>query len=992
MDLPILCDYVDPGSFKGNKNSFSLFHLNIASLTKHKDELDLILKSLNHEFDFIGISETKLLKQQTIIPKKLDITGYEKYSTPTEADKGGTMLYVKTETNHKERKDLNKICYKSMYLESTFIEVINQKQKNLLVGCIYKHPSMDINEFNDDFMNQLFEKLNKENKEIFLMGDFNIDLMTIDDDPNITNYFDIITSNLFIPHIIYPTRITPTSKTLIDNIFSNLTNFDDAISGNLTISISDHLAQFLIISKKTKTQHLKSNIYKSDYKKFDRENFLSELLNIDWTDITKIQNKDCNESLNIILTKINELTDKYLPIKKLNKQELKKANKPWITNGIINSMLRRDKLYKKYIQAKNLVIKEDYHNKYKTLRNQIVTLGRESKNNYYRCFFTENANDIKNTWRGIREIIDLRGKTKNNLTSLMINKELINNPTKIANEFNNYFSTIAENLQKNIYSKDENFEKYLKNKNNKSIFLTPTDKHEVLETINKIITKKAYGPHSIPFYIFHLIKYNISEILAEIINCMFETGTYCDILKFSKVIPIFKEKGSKLECKNYRPISLLSNMNKIIEKLIYKRLIKFFDINKCIYNNQFGFRTEHSTIHALTSLTEDIRSALDENKIVCGLFIDLQKAFDTVNHKILLKKLEHYGVRGIPNKLLESYLTNRKQSVSINGVTSNNTNINCGVPQGSVLGPLLFLIYINDLNLAIKYCTTRHFADDTNLLIKNSSPKKLKKYLNLDLKSLVKWLKVNKISLNTSKTEFIIFKHPNKKIEYDFKIKIDGKRLNSEKFVKYLGIYLDSQLNWAPHTEILSIKLNRAVGMLKKIRHYVPRNVLHSIYYGIFSSLLSYGAQIWGQSENKYIGRIIKIQNKALRAINFANYNDSVDPLYRASNILKFTDNVKVLNFLNVLDSLKNKLPITLSKTFMPVQEVHSYNTRGVTQRKIAVPRANTQTYGIMSITYQSLQFWNFIVNKFPQEKLFEQSKPKCKTFLKKYFLDTYAT
>ena len=180
--------------------------------------------------------------------------------------------------------------------------------------------------------------------------------------------------------------------------------------------------------------------------------------------------------------------------------------------------------------------------------------------------------------------------------------------------------------------------------------------------------------------------------------------------------------------------------------------------------------------------------------------------------------------------------------------------------------------------------------------------------------------------------------------------------------------------------------------MLKKIRHYVPRNVLHSIYYGIFSSLLSYGAQIWGQSENKYIGRIIKIQNKALRAINFANYNDSVDPLYRESNILKFTDNVKVLNFLHVLDSLKNKLPNTLSKTFMPVQEVHLYNTRGVSQRKIAVPRANTHTYGIMSITYQSLQFWNFIVNKFPQEKLFEQSKPKCKTFLKKYFLDTYAS
>ena len=205
--------------------------------------------------------------------------------------------------------------------------------------------------------------------------------------------------------------------------------------------------------------------------------------------------------------------------------------------------------------------------------------------------------------------------------------------------------------------------------------------------------------------------------LTEIINLSFSTGIYPNNLKIAKIIPVFKNKGSNLQCNNYRPISLLSNINKIFEKLMYTRLYNFLDIHNCIYNLQFGFREKHSTNHALFSITEKIREALDNNNFACGIFIDLQKAFDTVDHNILLQKLNHYGIRGIANNWFNSYLSNRTQFVSINGFQSKTKNISIGVPQGSVLGPLLFLIYINDLNVAINYAIVHHFADDTNLLI-----------------------------------------------------------------------------------------------------------------------------------------------------------------------------------------------------------------------------------------------------------------------------------
>ena len=318
-----------------------------------------------------------------------------------------------------------------------------------------------------------------------------------------------------------------------------------------------------------------------------------------------------------------------------------------------------------------------------------------------------------------------------------------------------------------------------------------------------------------------------------------------------------------------------------------------------------------------------------------------------------------------------------------------------GVPQGSVLGPLLFLIYINDLHNAIKYSKTRHFADDTNLLIANSSMKKIKKQLNIDLKILTAWLKANKISLNASKTEILIFRHPNKPITYDPIIKLDGNRIYPSKYVKYLGILIDPHLTWKYHVKSLSPKLTRAAGMLRKIRHYVPEITLKSIYHAIFSSIMNYGSQIWGQNKNDHIKRIIKLQDRAIRVLNFADYRAPTSELYKKSGILKFEDSIKIDNFLYVHNSLNNRLPSCLNKQFKYMKIQTEQNTRNAKllntkESLIELPKSRTTYYGIQSITDQSARIWNYMQITQASLNLHQSSRNVCKEKIKNLLVETY--
>ena len=317
--------------------------------------------------------------------------------------------------------------------------------------------------------------------------------------------------------------------------------------------------------------------------------------------------------------------------------------------------------------------------------------------------------------------------------------------------------------------------------------------------------------------------------------------------------------------------------------------------------------------------------------------------------------MAHYGVRGVANDWFRSYLSNRFQKVKTLSKLSNPLLIQHGVPQGSVLGPLLFLIYINDLHHAILHSQVYHFADDTSLLYRNKSLKNINQNINHDLKLLSNWLRANKISLNASKTELILFRSKqNKNITKHLNFRLSGQKLKLKSTIKYLGIFLDEHLQWDTHIKYIQPKLSRAVEMLAKIRHYVPFETLLNIHYAIITSYMTYGSQIWGQKSNSLLNKITTLQNKALRIIHFKPPCSPCNNLYFQTKILKFQDHVTFLNCLLALDQQQNTLPTVFNTFFTPAKARHTINTR-FSKNKLNIPQVNTNTYGTYSIKYHNL-------------------------------------
>ena len=965
-------DIIEFAKLSRNTNSLSMFHVNLRSLSAHLEELQLLLKALKANFDIIGISETK--EQTGGFLKNVSLDGYTIFSQHSNSSAGGVALYVKNNLDFIVREDLNAL---ENEFETIWVELKNKKSQNVLCCCAYRHPNTEVEQFNK-YMDKVMDKVSKENKLIFCMGDFNVNLLNYNIHSHTNDFVNTMISHHLLPYILHPTRVTDLSATVIDNIFSNNTIYE-SVSGNIMSRISDHFPQFIILNK-VNMDYKNCSYAKRDYSNFDEQKFINGFEKQKMTFLEET-NLPLNTKFDLFFENVSTYVDSHVPVKKMNKKDLKLFEKPWINPNIQRLMKYRDKLLRKL----NRKYTPNGEYLYKKFRNRVVSELRSSRINYYNHYFTEHHSNMKLLWSGIRSIINIKNRKLYNISQLVHNGEVVQDPKDIAKIFNNYFVNIASKIDSEIPRTRKSPLDYLGNKLESSFFLSPTDSTEIECIITQLKNGKALGPYSIPCNLLKILNSFISPLLAILINESFSTGIFPDKLKIAKVIALHK-KGASDNPSNYRPISLLSIFSKIFEKIMHKRLYDFLELNEVLHPLQFGFRRKHSTSHTLISMTEKIRNTIDNGNYGCGIFIDLKKAFDTVNHSILLKKLDHYGIRGIPLKWFVSYLSYRKQYVSVNGHISDELVITHGVPQGSVLGPLLFLLFINDLPGVSKFLTFYLFADDTNIYYESSDLLNIQKIVNRELRKVRGWLEANRLALNIDKTNFVIFHSQKRKLCEHIVVKIGNKKIKEESHVRFLGVLLDSPLSWEYQLIELSKKLARTTGMFYKIRHYAPKDTLVLLYHSIFASFLTYGVSVWGLTHPTLLDPISVLQKKILRVITFSDINAPSTPIFDSLKILKFNDIIpfQIVSF--VYECVHSIAPTYFSGYFTKIENIHSIGTRQSNRGDLFALRCNTTQYGLRSIHYSGVRLWNSL----PSEIRNSCSLSIFKRNLKQHFLAKY--
>ena len=514
--------------------------------------------------------------------------------------------------------------------------------------------------------------------------------------------------------------------------------------------------------------------------------------------------------------------------------------------------------------------------------------------------FNIHKNNIKQTWNTISVTLNKHRKNRDIPEKIVYNDKTLTNEQEIANSFNSFFASVGAQLSSSIEQSDNipSFEKYLDSntRSDPNFRFIPVDEKLVLALITNLPNKTSSGIDNISNKLLKQIKYIIMQPLTLIINQSLTSGIYPDKFKISKVTPLHK-KDDRTAISNYRPISLLPTMSKIIERVIHSQLYAYFNENNLITEQQYGFRPRHSTELAALKLTDTIMYELDRSLIPFAIFLDLSKAFDTLNYKILLYKLKYYGLGNVAYNLIENYLTNRQQQVKLGNTNLNLLPMCISVPQGSILGPLLFSIYINDLP---KTCPKFHcimYADDTTLysVLENFESNDVEREINCELDKVNLWLKANKLSLNVTKTKCMFF-HKRKTLPL-INLSINNAKVENVIKFNYLGFMLDECLSWNAHIEMIGIKISKAIGIISHLKLIYPQRILFTLYNSLIISHMFYGILLWGKSDN--VHRIEKLQKKAMRIISYSRPLEHTEPRFKAFNLLKFNDifTLKLLKF-----------------------------------------------------------------------------------------------
>ena len=896
------CLFYKEDSFFDTFSSFKeslVLNANIQSLaSKFSDLRDFVftLGSKNVPIEIISLQEIWSVPDVNLF----NLPGYQElvFKSRKSCKGGGIGFFIKKGLTFAVQNDLS--SFHERIFESLCIDVDFKHGKKIRFVNIYRppgnHPVLDksdqLNAFFVEFLG-LISKLSKDNIESYILMDSNINLLDMSCNPVSSNLVDLCLSNGFFNLISKATRITHHSFSLIDQIFTN-SNSTKFQSGVLLTDISDHFFTFssLCISKSVPKPKLKTS---RNFNDESMNSFKVNLSSLNWDDLLHFQ--DAELAFNSFWETFKSLFDMHFPVKKVYFNKNVHKIQGFMTNGLLKSRRTKLKLFNFYISNPSEASLAEYR-QYRNIYNNLI---RTSKRMYFEQNLDMHKNNPKKMWKFLNESVNRVVNRSNTMEKVSVEGNTISDSPKIANAFNNFFSQIPTKIRNNIPNTQVSALSFLTN--TESIFeLEPCDHFLIEEILNSLETKGTLDIDDISSSFLKKIASLISTPLAFIFNLSFSTGVFPSRLKVSRTVPIFKA-GCKDVLNNYRPISCLPILSKVIEKIASKRLYNYLNINNLLYSHQYGFQYGKSTSLPIFHIVDYISKALNNNEFAVGVFLDLQKAFDVVDHGLLILKLKSLGVQGSSLKWFENYLKDRKQFVMINGKFSESFKIiNVGVPQGSILGPLLFLCFINDFHKSNSFFNVL-FADDTTALCKGHDLNILCNFVNLELQKLGTWLRANKLAINTEKTKVMIF-HARGRIVPDVTFKFDNNDVdcvsNSDLIVplerisnkcktpafKILGVYLDENLSFDYHFKITKSKIAKSLFSLKNAKNILPAYALKSLYFALIHPYFLYCLPIISSTSQSNINLLYKQQKIAIRLISKSKFNAHTQPLFFSLSIL----------------------------------------------------------------------------------------------------------
>lgn len=845
---------------------------NIQCITNKIDELNIFLSE--SDIDVIVMCEHWLLPNNYHF---YSLEGYDLSAKYLRRDHihGGVAIFTRESIRTKERPDIQSYTVEFV-VEFCGIEITDM---NLLIISIY-HPEQD-REVETFFsqMQSLLEHVSKlnSNKKIVIGGDINIDITK---NTSMSRRFtNLLKCFGFRCLNRSPTRITPTSSSCVDQfIISKNVNMNTEVHHN---QLSDHstLIGQMPLAKNENENKTKMKIKnKRIFSRKNIENFKTALSTVNWEHLLS-KNNSIDKNYEIFQSQIRILLDQYIPRKDIT---LKNKNKTvWVTKGIKKCCYHKRIL--RYLKTKfknNYLIQ--YEKSYSKLLKKIIQT--EKRKSYIHRIQTS-TNKYKVMWTIINEKTKPINNNRQRNIVLNHNNETITCPKTIANLFNNYYISIGKNediSKPNVYNKNT-----LVN----SFYLDMVTEAEVRKTILALKRNNTCGYDEIPAT---LLSHCVDEFvfaLTFLINQSYDQGAFPKCLKQAIIKPIFK-KGDKSNIVNYRPIAMLPVISKIFEKIICKRIYRFFEKYDVLNKDQHGFREKHSTTSAVLDCSFEILNALNENKCAVAVFMDISKAYDRVLHEVLLRKLEHLGIRGKAIKWLTSYLNDRKQIVQIahtsedvsENVYSEIATVYGSIPQGSVLGCLLFLAYINDLPHATPHKIVQ-FADDATLIISGNYDdiNKLQDDITVSINKVAECLCEIGLKLNSEKTKIIQFR-PHQRSVLPLNITFEQNKIELVDTFRLLGITMDSTLSWKPHVGAVVGKLSSFTYALYELRKCTNSQCALTAYHAHAAAWIRFGIVLWGNSTD--VQTVFVLQKRCIRVIANLPPKESCRPWFVSLKIL----------------------------------------------------------------------------------------------------------